>query len=279
MGRGKAAYILKVISDLNGADLKTDITTKIDAHHINESINKKNRKGFINLNTTTEEISGDIPKLYHLDVHSSIRAVYREYVEEVDKYTHDIQYSPVNIDLLYDYNKRVLIVFSSSPIERNKILKLFNNTQGSIHFQQPRYADINNIEQFFRWLILNSKDHRDKFPQSCKLQNIEGVKVTKLERSARHSTSESASLLSVGHLIDDHLYEEVEDEGTREYIKCIFEHSRLAFKTSVYNNGKINLSSRPPNIDDGQYFSLFPIIFEEMENLYTYYLQDLGGVR
>lgn len=278
MGRGKAAYILKVISDLNGTELKNKITSRINNNHIIESGNKKNRKGFRNLNINTENLPIEVQPHYFIDnSHSNLRAVYQEYQEDVDRYTGDVQYFPNYLDLLYDYNKRVLIVFSSNPVERDKILTFFNNAQGGLGFQQPRYSG-RNVESFFRWLIANSKDGRDKFPPSCKLLNIEGAKVTRLDRSLRHSTSEIANLKSSGYLIDDHLYEQVVDEGIREHIKCIFMHSRLAFKTAIYNNGKINLSSRPPNIEDIKYFSLFPIIFEEMENLYDYYLQDIGEV-
>ncbi|MDD1690629.1 MAG: hypothetical protein LUQ66_08220 [Methanoregula sp.] len=278
MGRGKAAYILKVESELNGTELKTAIIDCINSHKIVESGNKKNRKGFRNINIDTENLGVPIPEFYFRDInHTSIQAVYQEYYEDIDRFSKDVQYRPMYLDITYDYHKRTLIIFNSSIVEVHKILSILNSCVGDMHFQPPNYANSANVEFFIRWLIENSKNHRDKFPPSCKLLSIEGTKVTDLDQSPTHSTSESANLKSSGDLADDHLYEQVKDEGLRDYIKCIFLHSRFAIKTYIYRNGKINLISRPPKITEQQYSSLFPIIFEEMENLYNFYIQDTGG--
>ena len=278
MGRGKAAYIFKVDSALNGARLKEAITSCIVSHKIIETGTKKGRKGFKNINIPTEDTHTQIPEVYYRDNNqSSIRAVYQEYREEKDKYSQDIQYIPDYLDILYDYQKRNLIIFTSNLLELKKILALLNFDPREIDFKPPNYSNSTNVEPFFRWLITTSKSNPEKFPPSCKLLNIEGTRVIHLEQSTRHSTSDTARLKSVGHLADDHLYEQVEDEGIRDYINCIFHHSRFAINTTIYNNGKINLASRPPKITDHQYFSLFPIIFEEMENLYNAFTDDQGG--
>ena len=75
-----------------------------------------------------------------------------------------------------------------------------------------------------------------------------------LDQSETHSTSESASLKSTGHVAEDLLYEQIKDEGLRDYLNCKFHHSKLVVDTSIYRNGKINLTSRPPKITDHQYF-------------------------
>lgn len=275
MGRGITAYVFKLESDLKGNELEQTVLNTIIDNSVDEGIEKKHRKGFIDLNVEEHDFPVQRPKLYYIEYNDKISAIYREYKEEYDKYDHEMRFSPKDINILYDSKKRVLIIRTSQSSDATKLLNMFDGLKGSIRFRQPTYT---HKENFFRWVIDNSKDGRDKFPNPCKLENVEYVNVKDLVGSPNHSTTESVIVSSVEHISDDQVYRSLKNEGTRFSFKGNFLHSRWPYGITVYTNGKITLGKQPPKTDESNFTGMFSVAFEEMEHLYQAYIDDVGNL-
>lgn len=273
MARGSAAFIFKVESELSGSDLKEDIKNKIVKNAINPDNNNESKRGFMNLNVEPEDYVVERPQFYFNEIENKLIALYREYTTKYDKYDGTTRTETNDINTLYDINKRILIFRTSYPSDVNKLIRIFSDSEKAIRLRSPRY--IGN-ENFLRWVITNAKDGREKLPNPCKLENIEGVRVQNLQDSVTYATTESIAIHNVEDISSDHFYEPIKEEGTRPYIKGRFYHSRWMYSITIHNNGKITLGKRPDNVEDYHFFSMFGVAFEEMENIYQSYLDDVG---
>ena len=275
MGRGTSAYLFKIDSKLSGKDLKKKIEEVISANQIQESSPKKQQKGFVNINLPDENSPKEIPKLYFMESQDGrLTCRYRYYEEKIDRFAEEIIYNPKDTRILYDSKKRILICLTPYQYDASRVLKIFLGSGDGFTFKAPSYR---GNEEFLRWLIDNEKSGRDKFPKPCKLMNIVKTKVIDLEDSTSHPTTESVYVQTTEHLSDDLIYREIEEEGVRDSIGCQFEHSKWVFELKIYRSGKVTLGSQPPNIEAKEFIGLFPIIFEELENLYKAFLDDTRG--
>ena len=247
--------------------------TKILKNTINLDNNNASRLGFMNLNVEQDNYVVDRPQIYFNEIENKLIALYREYTTKNDKYDGITRIETNDIFTLYDIDKRILIFRTSYPNEANKLIRIFSDSEKAIRLRSPRYI---GDEMFLRWVITNAKDGRDKLPNPCKLKNIEGVRVQDLQDSGTYATTESIAIHNVENISSDSFYEHVKEEGTRPHIKGRFYHSRWMYSITIYNNGKITLGKRPDNVEDYNFFSMFGVAFEEMENIYLSYLDDVG---
>ena len=98
-----------------------------------------------------------------------------------------------------------------------------------------------------------------------------------MQDSNTYATTDSIAIHNIENISSDHFYEPVSEEGTRTYIKGRFNHSRWMYSITIYKNGKITLGAKPNNVEDYRFFSMFGVAFEEMENIYQSYLDDVIG--
>ena len=273
MARGTAAFIFKVESELSGSDLLQEIKNKVQKNVMNLDNNNESKMGFMNLNVEPSDIIVERPHIYFNEIENKLIALYREYTTKYDKYDDMTRAVPNDINVLYDINKRILIFRTSYSNDANKLVKIFSDSEKAIHLRSPKYI---GDENFLRWVITNTKDGREKLPKPCKLENIEGVRVQDLQDSNTYATTDSIAIHNIENISSDHFYEPVSEEGTRTYIKGRFNHSRWMYLITIHKNGKITLGARPDNVEDHHFFSMFGVAFEEMENIYKSYLDNVG---
>lgn len=273
MARGTAAFIFKMESELSGSDLLKEIKNKVQQNVMNLDKNNHSKTGFMNLNVEPSDIMVERPQIYFNEIENKLIALYREYRTKYDKYDDMTLAVPNDINILYDINKRLLIFRTSYSNDANKLIRIFSDSEAAIRLRNPSYT---GNEGFFRWVITNAKTGRKKLPSPCKLQNIEGVYVKDLQDSSKYATTEHIAIQNVENISSDNFYGPIKEEGTRTYIKGRFLHSRWTYSITIYKNGKITLGKRPDEIEDYRFYSMFGVAFEEMENIYQSYLDDIG---
>ena len=270
---GRTAYILKVESKLKGSELIDKIRGIVEYNRLNEGELKKNQRGFINLSSGDSDVPSEQQKaILTSNYKGRIIFRYREYNEKRFPYTDEVFCIPQDIPILYDANKRIFVIFTSSYSEARKIENIFLKDDGPINFRPPMFR---NDEGFFRWLIVTSKNHQEKLPHPCKLVSVEGVGIKDLIGSRSHPTTETIRLKSADHIADDIYYQDTGNEGSRFYIECNFLHSDWAFSLRIYSSGKVTLGKHPLNMDDNDFILLFSTVFEELENIYGSYKNDV----
>jgi len=275
MGRGTAAFVFKLVSNLTGHDLKEVIKTKILDHVYKPVENQETGRGFININVETPELSTlKIPEVYYFERDNKLISLYREYTSKYDKYDKKNRIEINDIYTLYDIQKRLLILRTSNASEVNKLCKIFDKCADGTHLRSPIYID---DEIFFRWVITNAKNGRENLPVSCKLQNIAGAYIKDFQDYDKYATTESIKIQSTEDLSEDGFYEPIKDKGDRTYINGIFLHERWSYGITIYKNGKVTLGKRPDGVEDIVFYSMFGVAFEEMENIYEFYSEIRGG--
>jgi hypothetical protein len=270
MGRGSAAFVFKVDSNINisGSELKEIIKNKIMTN-IRKPGNTDTGRGFINLNVGNTELPiQKMPEVYILEKEKKLISLYREYTSTYDKFDGIHRSETNDIYILYDLQNRLLILRTSDSGDANKLIKFFVNREDKIRFRPPNYV---NDEIFFRWIITNAKNGRSKLPDPCKLQNIDGAYIKDFQDSDQLATTESLNIRTVEDLSEDNIYKQVKDVGERTYVKGKFLHERWMYSIRIYKNGKITLGKRPPNVEDNVFDGMFGVAFEEMENIYRFY--------
>lgn len=270
MSRGTAAFVCKVESKLSGSDLRNLIEKKIlenvyKSNNVNEA-----RRGYLNLNLeTSESPSRKLPEFYYYEKENKLISIYREYTVAYDKYERINRPIINDIDTIYDIQKRLLIFRTSDTSTANKMIQMFNDRESSTLLRLPLYVQ---NEEFFRWIIINAKNGRDKLPPSCKLQNIDGVYIKDFQGTDKYATTESVRIKSIEDISEDSIYKPIKDQGERTYIKGNFLHARWTYRVTIYKNGKITLGSKPEGVDNYIFYGMFGIAFEEMENIFRYRL-------
>jgi hypothetical protein len=275
MGAGKAGFILKVISTKTKTQLKQYFHEKINSNAYDGARDLTHRKGFINFNVAEPQLADTRPHVHYLyKSPEKLEALYREYIGQKIPFSDELSYRVVDTNVIIDFNKKTCIICSTTTAEVNKIIKLFfpESDNDNVGFRKPIYV---NDELFFRWLIDNSKNNRAVFPPSCKLTLVQDAKVKDIEDA--FSYTQTAKIGATEHLSDSELYTPIRHVGVRDSLFCFFTHSGVAIPVTVHRTGKITIRSRPEGIDDDQYYGIFSVVLEEMENLHRSYHSILQG--
>jgi hypothetical protein len=275
MGAGKSGYILKVLSKKSKTQLKEYFQERINSNFFDDKKNIAHRRGFINFNVEEPQLGDLRPKVYYLYKNpEKLEALYREFLGKRIPFSTDTSYSVVDTNVIIDFNKKTFLICSPLNSEVNKIIKIFfpHDNDDIIGFRKPVYV---NDELFFRWVINNSKTNRAVFPPSCKLTLVQDAKVKDIEEVYSHT--QTAKIGATEHLIDSELYEPIKDVGVRDSLICYFTHAKIAIPVNVHRFGKITIRSRPEGIDDAQYYGIYSVVFEEMENLHKSYISIIDG--